>query len=87
MMNREPLFRRINNSLLDMQASTSQTFEQHFLTFARLLADSSLQSLNQQLVADLDVEQFLDESSKTSRRHGRVQRGLSGRWTPTKSLG
>ncbi len=55
-MNREPLFRRINNSLLDMQASTSQTFEQHFLTFARLLADSSLQSLNQQLVADLDVE-------------------------------
>ena len=65
MMNREPLFRRINNSLLDMQASTSQTFEQHFLTFARLLADSSLQSLNQQLVADLDVEQFLDESSKT----------------------
>lgn len=48
-----------------MQASTSQTFEQHFLTFARLLADSSLQSVNQRLVVNLDVERFLDESSKT----------------------
>lgn len=65
MANRNLLFKRINNALLDMQASTAQTFEQHFLTFARLLADPSLQSLNQRLVADLDVEQFLDESSKT----------------------
>lgn len=65
MANRDLLFKRINNALLDMQASTSQTFEQHFLTFARLLSDSSLQSLNQQLVADLDVELFLGESSKT----------------------
>lgn len=64
MTNRESLFKRINNALLDMQASTSQTFEQHFLTFARLVADVSLQSLNQQLVADLDVERFLEESSK-----------------------
>ena len=65
MANREQLFKRINNALLDMQASTSQTFEQHFLTFARHLADSSLQSLNQRLAADLDVERFLSESSKT----------------------
>lgn len=65
MANRNVLFKRINNALLDMQASTSQTFEQHFLTFARLLADSSLQSVNQRLVANLDVERFLDESSKT----------------------
>jgi hypothetical protein len=65
MANREQLFKGINNALLDMQASTSQTFEQHFLTFARLLGDSSLQSLNQRLVADLDVERFLSESSKT----------------------
>lgn len=65
MANREQLFKRINNALLDMQASTSQTFEQHFLTFARLLADSSLQSINQRLVADSDVERFLSESSKT----------------------
>lgn len=48
-----------------MQASTSQTFEQHFLTFARLLSDTSLQSLNQRLVADLDVELFLAESANT----------------------
>lgn len=48
-----------------MQSSTSQTFDQHFLTLARLLADSSLQSLNQRLVANLDIERFLDESSKT----------------------
>ncbi|MEJ2794647.1 hypothetical protein WAE56_14650 [Iodobacter sp. LRB] len=65
MASREQLFKRINNALLDMQASTYQTFEQHFLTFARLLADSSLQSLNQRLIANLDVELFLNESSKT----------------------
>ena len=65
MANKEQLFKRINNALLDMQASTAQTFEQHFLTFARLLADPSLQSINQQLVADLDVEKFLSDSSKT----------------------
>jgi hypothetical protein len=65
MTNRESLFKRINNALLDMQASTSQTFEQHFLSFARLVADGSLQSLNQRLVADLDVERFLEESFKT----------------------
>lgn len=65
MANRELLFKRINNALLDLQASTSQTFEQHFLTFGRLVADSSLQSLNQRLVADLDVERFLEESFKT----------------------
>lgn len=65
MTNRESLFKRINNALLDMQASTSQTFEQHFLTFARLVADVSLQLLNQRLVSDLDVERFLEESYKT----------------------
>lgn len=65
MANRAQLFRRINNALLDMQASTSQTFEQHFLTFARLLADASLHSLNQRLAAGLDVEKFLSESFKT----------------------
>lgn len=65
MANREVLFKRINNALFDMQAATSQTFEQHFLTFARLLADSSLQILNQKLTANLDVERFLEASSKS----------------------
>ncbi|WP_341248807.1 hypothetical protein [Cupriavidus pauculus] len=65
MANREVLFKRINNALFDMQAATSQTFEQHFLTFARLLADSSLQVLNQKLTANLDVELFLEASSRS----------------------
>jgi len=65
MTSRENLFRRINNSLLDMQAATSQTFEQHFLTFARLIADPSLQALNQQLVIGLDLDQFLSDSLAT----------------------
>lgn len=65
MANREVLFRRINNALFDMQAATSQTFEQHFLTFARLLADSSLQLLNQKLTANLDVDHFLEASSRS----------------------
>lgn len=65
MANREALFKRVNNALFDMQAATSQTFEQHFLTFARLVADSSLQLLNQKLTANLDVELFLEASSKS----------------------
>lgn len=65
MANRDVLFKRMNNALFDMQAATSQTFEQHFLTYARLLADSSLQPLNQQLTANLDVDQFLEVSSRS----------------------
>lgn len=65
MKNRELLFNRIKNALLDLQGSTYQTFEQHFLTFSRLIADSSLQEINDRLVAGLDVEQFLAESYKT----------------------
>ncbi len=65
MANREVLFKRINNALFDMQAATSQTFEQHFLTFARLFADSSLDLLNQKLTASLDVECFLEASSRS----------------------
>lgn len=65
MANREVLFKRINNALFDMQAATSQTFEQHFLTFARLLADSSLELLNQKLTSNLDVERFLEASSSS----------------------
>lgn len=65
MANRDVLFKRINNALFDMQAATSQTFEQHFLTYARLFADSSLQPLNQQLTANLDVDQFLEASSQS----------------------
>ncbi len=67
MANREVLFKRINNALFDMQAATSQTFEQHFLTFARLFADSSLDLLNQKLTASLDVECFLEASSRSQR--------------------
>ncbi|MCM3562675.1 hypothetical protein [Hydrogenophaga intermedia] len=65
MGSRDVLFKRINNALFDMQAATSQTFEQHFLTFARLLADSSLQHLNQKLTAELDVDEFLEVSSRS----------------------
>ena len=65
MVNRETLFKRINNALFDMQAATSQTFEQHFLTYARLFADASLQPINEQLTANLDVDQFLDVSSRS----------------------
>lgn len=65
MANRDVLFKRINNALFDMQAATSQTFEQHFLTYARLFADSSLQTLNQQLTANLDVDQFLEVSARS----------------------
>lgn len=67
MANREVLFKRINNALFDMQGATSQTFEQHFLNYARLLADASLQPLNQQLTANLDVEQFLEVSFRSQR--------------------
>ena len=59
MANEYVLFKRINNAFLTSDVNIA-TFEQHFLTFARLLADSSLQSVNQRLVANPDVERFLD---------------------------
>jgi len=65
MTNKYSLFKKVNNTLHDLQAATSQTYEQHFLTFARLIADASLKPINQRLTADLDVEDFLDESQKT----------------------
>jgi hypothetical protein len=64
-VNREQLFKRATYALLDMQASTSQTFEQHFITFSRLLADKSLEDVNNKLVSGLDLERFLEASSRT----------------------
>lgn len=64
-MTKEFLFKRINNALFDMQSSTYQTFEQHFQTFALLISDPSLLSLNQQLTAGLDIEKFIEDSYKT----------------------
>lgn len=65
MTNRKILFKRINNALFDMQAATSQTYEQHFLTFSRLFSDASLHFVNQKLTANLDVEHFLEASSRS----------------------
>lgn len=64
-MSRELLFRKVKNALIDLQGSTYQTFEHHFLTFARLISDSSLEQINEKLVTGLDIESFLNESYKT----------------------
>lgn len=61
-MKHQLIFKKINNAMLDMQASTSQTFESHFLTFARHVADPSLAAINQKITFGLDVEDFLSAS-------------------------
>jgi hypothetical protein len=62
MGNSVDIFQQINNAVLDLQASQSQTYERPLKTLAKLLADPSLSSYNDRLVEDLDLDDFLQTS-------------------------
>lgn len=85
-MANEGIFRDINNAVLDLQASDFQSYKRPIKTLARLLSDPSLEAVNQQLTAGLDLDHFLQVSEKT-------QGGMVGSadllWPdePTKALG
>ncbi|WP_122532806.1 TIR domain-containing protein [Pseudomonas viridiflava] len=59
------IFTQINNCVLDLQSSQSQTFEVPLKKLSRLLSSAELESVNYELTKDLDLEIFLAESEKT----------------------
>jgi len=59
------IFRKIDNTVLDLQASHSQTYEGELKKLARLLNDETLEKQNQQLISNVDLKKFLNESAET----------------------
>ena len=59
------LFVQINNAVLDLQASSLQTFETPLKTLARLLHHPDLEAINQSLVERVDFEAFMEASERT----------------------
>lgn len=59
------LLKQVNNAVLDLQASTYQSFQHPLQVLAALLADSALRELNEQLTLDLDLDGFLEASMRT----------------------
>lgn len=62
MGSKSDIFQQINNAVLDLQASQSQTYERPLKTLAKLLVDPSLKPYNDRLTEGLDLEAFLQES-------------------------
>lgn len=60
------LFKKIDNTVLDLQASHSQTYDGLFEKLARLLRHESLQKFNSVLTKNVDYADFLVDSHATS---------------------
>lgn len=56
------IFHRINNAVLDLQASQVQTYERPLKVLAKALADPCLKPYNDILTDELDLDAFLKES-------------------------
>lgn len=56
------IFKQINNTVLDLQASNYQTFERHIKKLAQLLARDELSDINKTLISGLDLDDFLERS-------------------------
>lgn len=65
------LFKKIDNTVLDLQASQSQTYEGLLEKLAQLLRHEDLQPFNEALTQNIDLEKFLEASYAT-------QKGMSG---------
>lgn len=72
------LFKKIDNTVLDLQASQSQTYEGLLENLAQLLSHEDLQPFNETLTKNINLEQFLEASYAT-------QQGMFGtsklQWT------
>lgn len=72
------LFKKIDNTVLDLQASQNQTYEGLLEKLAQLLRHDDLQPFNEALTQNIDLEQFLEASYAT-------QQGMFGtsklQWT------
>lgn len=56
------IFQRINNAVLDLQASQLQTYERPLKSLAKSLSDPCLKPYNDKLIAELDLDAFLRAS-------------------------
>ena len=59
------LFKQINNAVMDLQAADFQGVERPLKLLARLLDHADLRDANEELTANVDLDAFLDASSKT----------------------
>lgn len=59
------IFGEINNAVLDLQNSQLQTYERPLKKLAQLLRHSDLESYNEELTKDIDLDAFIAESEKT----------------------
>ena len=71
------LFKRINNAVLDLQATDLQGYERPLLELTRLLEHPDLAAANAALTDGLDLDAFLTESEATQ----------GGRWGPRDCCG
>ena len=61
----ENIFKKIDNSVLDLQASHYQTYEAELKKLARLLNDEVLDKFNKELIHNVNLEEFLKKSKDT----------------------
>ncbi|WP_130928727.1 nucleotide-binding protein [Pseudomonas sp. Sample_20] len=61
------IFKKITNAVLDLQGSQHQTYELPLRTLAKALSDPSLATVNDQLTARVDLDEFLAASGKLYR--------------------
>lgn len=59
------IFGEINNAVLDLQNSQLQTYERPLKKLAQLLRHTDLESYNEELTKDIDLDAFIAESEKT----------------------
>src|SRR3982750_4602031 len=64
-MSSSDIFTHINNCVLDLQSSQSQTYEVPLKKLARILSSSELDPVNAALTKDADLEDFLAKSENT----------------------
>lgn len=60
------IFKEINNVVLDLQASHAQTYERPLKKLSQLLKHPDLESYNINLTKDVNLESFLERSSKSA---------------------
>lgn len=61
----ENIFRKIDNTVLDLQASHYQTYEAELKKLARLLNDETLDIFNKKLIENVNLDEFLKKSKDT----------------------
>lgn len=60
------IFREINNAVLDLQNSQTQTYDRPLKKLGQLLQHPDLAPYNEQLTKDVDLDAFIAASEKTS---------------------